>query len=67
LGTVLSLLSHTQKGSVAVVDAMAKDPASPVKGVVAKDTVAGRNMADAMPGDTTMPAGTLGATQIAAK
>lgn len=60
------LIVHTQKNAVAVVDAIAKDPASPVKGVVTTATPAGRELAESMPGNTTVPAGSPAATSIAA-
>lgn len=51
---------------VASVDAMAKDPASPIKGVVVTNTTAGRDLARALHGTTTVIAGTPDAKQIAA-
>jgi hypothetical protein len=62
---IWGLFTHTQSNAVAVVDAIAKDPASPVKGVVVENTAAGRDLAKEMPGSTTVVAGTFDAKQIA--
>ena len=55
------LMVHTQKNAVAVVDTIAKQPDSPVKAVVMEPTVEGKALADAMPGNTTVVAGTVAA------
>lgn len=55
------LVAHTQKNAVAVVDTIAKQPDSPVKAVVTESTEAGRALADALPGNTTVVAGTSAA------
>lgn len=55
------LVAHTQKNAVAVVDTIAKQPDSPVKAVVTEPTDAGRALADALPGNTTVVAGTTAA------
>jgi hypothetical protein len=62
---IWSMFRHTQAGAVAVVDTIAKDPESPVKGVVLTNTVAGRDLAAAIPGSTTVLAGTHDAKVIA--
>jgi hypothetical protein len=58
---VWGLFTHTQKNAVAVVDTIAKQPDSPVKAVVMEPTPAGRDIAEAIPGDTTVVAGTQAA------
>lgn len=60
------LYAHTDTNAVAVVDKMAKDPDSPVVGVVVTRTPAGEAMAAQLPGTTTVPAGTMAARDIAA-
>lgn len=62
---VWGYFTHTDKNAVAVVDAMAKNPVSPVKAVVTEPTVAGRKLAEAMPGATTVVAGTQAAVTLA--
>jgi putative heme iron utilization protein len=73
-GVVLSLVPlawsmfvHTQTNAVAVVDAIAKQPNSAVKAVVTESTVAGRELAESMPGNTTVVAGSSAAAAVAAK
>jgi hypothetical protein len=62
---IWSMFTHTQANAVAVVDTMAKDPASPVKAVVTDATVAGRELANSMPGNTTVVAGSHAAETAA--
>lgn len=62
---VWGMFTHTQANAVAVVDTIAKDPESPVKGVVMTNTVEGRALANDMPGSTTVVAGSTGAKEIA--
>jgi hypothetical protein len=62
---VWGLLTHTQKNAVTVVDAIAKEPDSPVKAVVVEPTTEGRELAAAMPGNTTVVAGSTVAATIA--
>lgn len=59
------LVAHTQKNAVAVVDAIAKQPDSPVKAVVTESTPAGQALADALPGSTTVVAGSNAAVRVA--
>lgn len=59
------LFTHTQRNAVAVVDTIAKQPDSPVKAVVTESTPAGRELAEAMPGNTTVVAGSSAATDLA--
>jgi len=66
-GFIWSGLTHRQDNAVAVVDAMAKDPASPVKGVIVEATIAGRDLANSIPGSTVVMAGTHEATTIATR
>jgi hypothetical protein len=61
---VWSMITHTQTNAVAVVDAIAKQPDSPVKAVLTEPTPAGRELAEAMPGSTTVVAGTTAAANI---
>lgn len=60
-----SLLTHTQTNAVAVVGAIAKDPASPVKGVITASTAEGRDLAQSIPGSTVAAAGSSDAKLIA--
>jgi len=64
-GYVWSWWVNRPAALVASVDAMAKDPNSPVKGVVLENTIAGRDMAKEMPGTTTAVAGSVDAKAIA--
>lgn len=66
-GVIWSWKVNTPSALVASVDAMAKDPASPVAGVVVTNTLAGRDLAKEMPGTTTVVAGSPDAKVIAAK
>jgi len=59
------LFVHTEKNAVAVVDTMAKQPDSPVKAVVMEPTMAGRELADSLPGKTTVVAGSSEAVTMA--
>ncbi len=66
-----SQLSKSDNAKVAMVDELAKDPVSPVKGVVLEPTNAGLKMAQAVngttasaPGNTTAIAGTVAAQSI---
>lgn len=59
-------LVKTDAAKVAMVDAIAKDPASPVQAVITTNTIAGRDLAASLPGNTTVIAGTFDA-QVAAK
>lgn len=58
---IWSMFVHTQQNAVAIVDTIAKQPDSPVKAVITEPTIAGKAMADAMPGTTTVVAGTQAA------
>ncbi len=64
-GAVWGLINHTQANAVAVVDKIAKDPASPVKAVITTNTQAGRDLASDLPGLTTVVAGTQDAKAAA--
>ncbi len=61
---VWGMFTHTEKNAVAVVDTIAKQPDSAVKGVLTEPTPAGRELAEAMPGSTTVVAGTPAAANI---
>ena len=62
---VWGLFVHTDKNAVAVVDTMAKEPDSPVKAVVLEPTIEGKKLADSLPGNTTVVAGTTVAATAA--
>ena len=62
---VWGLFVHTQKNAVAIVDDIAKQPDSPVKAVLAEDNKAGKELAESLPGNTTVVAGTLEASKLA--
>ena len=62
---VWGLFVHTQKNAVAIVDTIAKQPDSPVKAVLADDTKAGKELAESLPGNTTVVAGTFEASKLA--
>ena len=65
IGLILSLITHKETNTIAVVDAMAKDPLSPVKGVIVEPTVAGSAIVEEMPGTTTVLAGSTEAAKLA--
>lgn len=62
---VWALLTHTQANAVAVVDTIAKDSSSPVKGIVTTNSAEGVALAQSLPGGETVPAGSSQAAQIA--
>jgi hypothetical protein len=62
---IWGMITHTQTNAVAVVDTIAKQPDSPVKAVIAEDTPAGHDMAAALPGNTTVVAGSSAASNLA--
>ena len=62
---VWGLFVHTQKNAVAVVDTIAKQPDAPVKAVILEPTEVGKALAESLPGDTTVVAGTQAATAAA--
>lgn len=62
---IIGLFVHTQANAVKIVDEIAKDPTSPVVGVVTANTPAGKALADAMPGHTTAAANSVAASAIA--
>jgi len=63
---VWSQLTKTPAAKVAMVDALAQDPESPVKGVILEATLAGRDLKAAVPeSTTTVVAGTIGASNLA--
>lgn len=66
-GVIWSWKVNTTSALVASVDAMAKEPDSPVKGVITTNTKAGRELANEMPGMTTVVAGSTEAKIIATK
>lgn len=59
------LFVHTQANAVAVVGAMADDPASPVKAVITTATPEGVALAKAIPSQMVVPAGTQAAVAVA--
>jgi hypothetical protein len=62
---VWGLFVHTQDNAVAVVDTIAKQPESTVKAVVLEPTIEGKKLADSLPGNTTVVAGSMAATSVA--
>lgn len=62
---IWGMFTHTEANAVAVVDTIAKEPASPVAAVITTDTIAGRELAINIPGSTTVVAGTPEAKAVA--
>lgn len=62
---VWSQLTKSEAGKVAMVDALAKDPNSSVRGVLTEPTEAGRELALSLPGNTTVVAGAPAAASLA--
>lgn len=62
---IWGLIAHTQANAVAVVDTIAKDPASAVKGIVTTNSAEGVALSQSLPGGETVPAGSSQAAQIA--
>ena len=60
-----SFYNNTIKALVHKVDVIAKDPASPVQGVITANNVAGHELAASIPGSTTVAAGTIQAVNLA--
>jgi hypothetical protein len=60
-----SMITHTQANAVAVVDTIAKQDNTPVKAVIMEPTMAGRELADSLPGKTTVVAGSSEAATLA--
>ncbi len=58
---IWSYRQNTTRNQIGRVDAMAKDPGSPVKGIIVESTVAGHKLTEEMPGNTTMLEGTAAA------
>jgi hypothetical protein len=64
---IWGLFVHSQTNAIAVVDTLAKQPDTGVKAVITDATPAGRDIAAAMPGNTTVVAGTDAAVAAALK
>lgn len=64
---VWGVVNKTEKNSVAIVNEIAKQPDSPVKGVVTEATPAGRELAASIPGALVVTAGTAEAAKLVAK
>lgn len=63
---VMGLFVHTQANAVAVVKEIAKDPASPVAGIVTTNNTEGRELANKINDPAVIaPAGTVAASMIA--
>lgn len=62
---IWGIVNNTQGNAVAIVDAIAKQPFSAVQGVVTTNDAAGIALASSLPGNTTAPAGTVQASDIA--
>lgn len=65
ISAIWSLIDKTKTSMVAKVDAMAKDPTSPVVGIITTNTPEGKDLANSMPGSTTVVAGTIAAAEVA--
>lgn len=65
IGVIYGMWTNSQTGLVKAVDALAKDPQSPVAGVIVTQTPEGKELADAIPGKTTVTAGTVDAAKLA--
>lgn len=61
---VWGLFTHTQTNAVKVVDTIAKQPDSPVKAVITEPTPEGVALATAIPGNTTIVAGSTKAEDV---
>lgn len=66
-GMIWGMINKTEANAVAVVDAIAKQPDSPVKGVIMEPTAEGRDLAASIPGTTAVVAGTREASTIASR
>jgi hypothetical protein len=62
---IWGLFAHTEKNATVVVDKIAQQKDSPVKAVIAEDTPAGRDLANSLPGSTTVVAGSPAAARAA--
>lgn len=62
---IWSMFTHTEANAVQVVGTIAADPASPVKGVITAPTVAGRELAQSIPGPQVVQAGSTDAKAMA--
>jgi len=60
---IWGMFAHTQAHAVEIVDTIAKQPDSPVKAVILEPTAAGKVLAESIPGDTTVVAGTQAAAE----
>ncbi len=65
-GMVWGVLDKRQSSLVSKVDVLAKDKDSPVVGVIVSNTVAGKELAETVGSNTTVPAGSAQASRIAA-
>lgn len=64
-GWAWGVQTNTTSALVAKVDAIAKLPDSPVQAVITTADAKGMELANSIPGSTTIPAGTLQATSMA--
>lgn len=64
-GIVFGFKTNTVPALVAKVDAIAKLPDSPVQAVITTADAKGMELANSLPGSTTVPAGTVQAAAIA--
>jgi hypothetical protein len=62
---IWGMFTHTEANAVTVVDTIAKQPDAPVKAVILEPTEAGKALAESIPGNTTVVAGTIAATAAA--
>jgi uncharacterized membrane protein len=64
LGSIMAVITSTT-GTIKDVAAMADDPNSAVKGLITTNTIEGRALAQSIPQNTVVSAGTTEATQLA--
>lgn len=62
---VWSIIDKSDTSLIAKVDVIAKDPTSPVQGIVTANTPEGRDLAEKIEGNTTVQAGTQAAATLA--
>ncbi len=65
LTAALGLHNASPEAKVKAVDALAKDPTSPIVGVVTANTPEGKAIANSIPGNTTVVANSPGANSVA--
>lgn len=61
---IWGLVTHAQANAITVVDTIAKQPDSPVKAIIMEPTQEGHDLANSIPGSTTVVAGTQAAAEV---